>query len=349
MKFELSDKYTWNMRLALMVLTSSNSLFLVASIGFKDTDMADSRFLIIPQININIITLFYAYFKTRLLSHANGQLVLSSIFAGVYLFFCVKVFPIIDESTSLLRVVESINLIVVVLLLAEAVCTFFIDKDNKAEQDEIFAANRRSREERRQQQRTGRTDAGDTVAIPTAVHLYQPRLDLLSPTSSSIDGNVINQSSVISSSTSGNNAEEVRLDITDNYELEVLPKYQRKPPAQSATIIDMANLASVDPAVLNTVVRPLSSSSSSSEMQALDVMHGAQQPSTALEQQEQRQEQEQEQASQQDDIPSSDAPEYSPQPPSSSSLSLSSPLPTATPIVPSLTLRAPTQPPTYVP
>ncbi|KAF9125297.1 hypothetical protein BGW39_007511 [Mortierella sp. 14UC] len=244
MKLKISDVYTWNMCLALMVATSSNSLFLVASIGFKDTDMVDSRFLIIPQININVITLFYVYFKTRLFSHANTQLVLSTILAGVYIFFCAKVFPIIGESTSLLRVVESINLIVAVLLLAEAVCTFFIDKDHKAEQDETFAANRREREERRQQHREGGA-AADSIAIPTAVHLYQPRLDLLPPpASSSTDDNVDNRSSVISSSAGGNGAEEVRLDIADDYELDELPKYQRKPPAQSATIIDMANLAS---------------------------------------------------------------------------------------------------------
>ncbi|KAG0279183.1 hypothetical protein BGZ95_002037 [Linnemannia exigua] len=341
MKFEITGTYTWSMRLAMMVATSSTSLFLVASIGFKATDMVDSRFLIIPQININIITLFYAYFKTRLLSYSRGQLVLSTLLAGVYVFFFAKIFPIIDQPSSLLKVVESINLIVAILLLAESVCTYFIDKNDKAEEEEIFADNRRAREERQRQQQSGSTTAaGDSIATPAAIHLYQPRLDFSPP---SIDNNTNNRTSVISTTAAG--IEEVRLDMADDYELDELPKYQRKPPAQSATIIDMANIASVNPAVLNNVVRPLSisssSSSSPSEVQALDMLHEAQRPLSALEQHQPEGEQ-QEQQTRREDILPSDAPEYSL--PSISTSSSSS-----APSVPSSSQGVPSKPPTYVP
>ncbi|KAK3848560.1 MAG: hypothetical protein J3R72DRAFT_429249 [Linnemannia gamsii] len=340
MKIKISETYTWSMRLVMMVATSSNSLFLVASIGFKDTDMVDSRYLIIPQININIITLFYAYFKTRLLSYSQGQLLISTLLAGVYVFFFAKVFPIIDQSTGLLKVVESVNLIVAILLLAESVCTYIINKADEAEGEETYATNRGAREERRRHQQSGSaTAAGDSITTPAAIHLYQPRLDLSPP---STDNNTNNRTSVISTTAAG--AEEVRLEIADDYELDELPKYQRKPPAQSATIIDMANLASVNPAVLSNVVRPLSSSSSSSssEVQAVDVMHGAQRPQAALEQQQLEGEQQAQQTRREDIIPSSDAPEY----PLSSTSTPSSP---DAPPVPSSSQGAPAEPPTYVP
>ncbi|KAG0290846.1 hypothetical protein BGZ96_005712 [Linnemannia gamsii] len=100
---------------------------------------------------------------------------------------------------------------------------------------------------------------GDNITIPAAVHLYQPRLDISPPTE---DDAPHNRTSDILNPTADGEAV-VRLDIPDDYELDELPRYQRKPPSQSATIIDMANLASVSPAVLNNVVRPLSSSSMS--------------------------------------------------------------------------------------
>ncbi|KAG0378239.1 hypothetical protein BGX24_004423 [Mortierella sp. AD032] len=342
MKIKISETYTWSMRLVMMVATSSNSLFLVASIGFRDTDMVDSRYLIIPQININIITLFYAYFKTRLLSYSQGQLLISTLLAGVYVFFFAKVFPIIDQSTGLLKVVESVNLIVAILLLAESACTYIINKADEAEGEETYATNRAAREERRRQQQPGSaTAAGDIITNPAAIHLYQPRLDLSPP---STDNNTNNRTSVISTTAAG--TEEVRLEIADDYELDELPKYQRKPPAQSVTIIDMANLASVNPAVLSNVVRPLSSSSSSSsspsEVQAIDVMHGAQRPQAALEQQQLEGEQQAQQTRREDIIPSSDAPEYS----LSSTSTPSSP---DAPPVPSSSQEAPAEPPTYVP
>jgi hypothetical protein len=327
MKLKLSEKYAHSARLALMAVAAINLHLLVSSIFTEGTD---SDLLVVNQIIVSIITLIYTYFKTRLLSYPIGQLVVSAILAGVYIHFCATVFPLLGEHSTLLLIVESINIIIAILLLAEAVFTLLLDKEAIAKQEEIIAENRRVQEERARQQ--AGVAATDSNAIPTVVHLYQPRLDFLPPPST--DGNVNNRSSNTSSSADGNGAEEVRLDIADDYELEELPKYQRKRPAQSATIIDMANLASVSPVVLDTIARPLSSSSLSSS----EVQQGAQQ------RQDQGQEQEQ-QTSQQDNTPSSEASEYSSQavpPPTPSPLSSSNPP------APSIS-RTPTQPPTYVP
>ncbi|KAG9070479.1 hypothetical protein KI688_008015 [Linnemannia hyalina] len=313
MKFKLPSRTTKNLRIALVTLSSSNSLIIVASIGFKNSSRSTQPdLLLIPQINVCIITIFYAYFKLQLLPFIYGQLLASSVLAGIFLFFAGKVIPLLQDYSNLFWVVQGFNVLLAILLLSEAICTFFVGKSEQELQAETLAANRRARA-------TQDEAPGDNITTPAAVHLYQPRLDFSPPTEDGVPPH--NRTSVISSSTADREAA-VRLNIPDDYELDELPKYQRKPPAQSATIIDLSNLASVNPEVLNNVVRPLSSSSMStlSEVEP----PGTQQPPSALI------EQGGQQSSRDEDVPSSDVPEYSP-PQLSLSISSSSPAPPSAP------------------
>jgi hypothetical protein len=341
MKLKISPKFTRNLRIVLVTLASSNTLILVASVGFGSSGTSQSDLLLIPQINVCIITIFYAYFKLRVLPYPCAQLVISTLLAAVFLFFAGKVFRLLQGLSDLLWIVQGFNVVLAAVLLAEALCCFFVDKSEQELMTATRTANRRARETQNQRMAGA---VGDNITTPTAVHLYQPRLDLSPPTE---DATLYNRTSVLlSPAVDGETV--VRLDIPDDYELDELPEYQRKPPAQSATIIDMANLASVSTAVLNNVVRPLSSSSMSMLSEAQppsdSMMQEGQRPPSALGEQGG-------QTSQDEDIPSSDAPEYSPQPapPSSSPLappSSLSPPPTSTTGPFS---HATPEPPLYVP
>ncbi|KAF9929260.1 hypothetical protein FBU30_001742 [Linnemannia zychae] len=291
---------------------------------FKDYSTIDSHLLLIPQINVCVITLFYIYFKPQILPYIYGQFIVSLILTGVYIYFAAKIFPLIhNQSGSLLQVVESINIITAVLLLAEAVCAFIVGNAKKAHEEEEIATSRAARDAAR--------NTGENVTVPPIIHIYQPNLDLTSP---SAEASPQNRTSVISGS---NGAGEVRLDVADDYELDELPKYQRKPPAQSATIIDMANLASVNPAVLENVVRPLSSmsSSSSSDAQTSNAMQDVQR--------------EGHEPNQDNDVPTTDAPEYTPRPATPTPDTSNSTLPSTSSPASLVRQGTMSEPPVYMP
>ncbi|KAK3809927.1 MAG: hypothetical protein JOS17DRAFT_764610 [Linnemannia elongata] len=341
MKFKLPPNTTRNLRIGLVTLSSSNSLLIIASIGFGNSSgSSQPDLLLIPQVNVCIITIFYAYFKLQLLPFIYGQLLASSILAGVYLFFAGKVFPLLRDVSDLLWVVQGINVLLAIFLLSEAICTFLIGKSEQELQAETFAADRRARVANNERMAAA---LGSNITTPAAVHLYQPRLDLPPLTEDGAPPH--DRTSVVSSSAADGEAA-VRLDIPDDYELDELPKYQRKPPAQSATIIDLSNLASVNPEVLNNVVRPLSSSSMSTLSEGQPPsnpipMQGAQRPPSVLI------EQGEQQSSRDEDVPSSDAPEYSPPLPSLSTSSSSATSSSAA--GPSSHATPAPEPPLYVP
>ncbi|KAF9961711.1 hypothetical protein BGZ72_002272 [Mortierella alpina] len=86
---------------------------------------------------------------------------------------------------------------------------------------------------------------------PLPIHIYQPRLTLTP-----------NERTPVHSGTTAptNGNTEAAQQDDDSVELEELPKYERRRPAQQATIVDMANLQSVDANVLGSAipVSPLS-------------------------------------------------------------------------------------------
>ncbi|KAF9358443.1 hypothetical protein BGX26_001727 [Mortierella sp. AD094] len=178
---------------------------------------------------------------------------MSLILSGVYIFFAVKVFPLSfhDSGQFLMRVVEGINVFLALVLILESVLAAIVVRREKIDRPlDISPRNDAS----------GAAGLADGTQVPQQIHIYQPRLDLSGQ-----------QSSVLSGSTAASATGEAaqsdqpyRIDIlgeegTENndgegLELEILPKYQRRPPAQSATIVDLANLQGVDPAVLTSVL-----------------------------------------------------------------------------------------------
>ncbi|KAG0350184.1 hypothetical protein BGZ54_003978, partial [Gamsiella multidivaricata] len=196
---------------------------------------------------------------------------MSMFLAVIYLVFAATVFPKImgDSSDFLLQIVEGVNVVVAALLMVDAVLTvIWVRNENKSMEDSEIGE-----EERRLRSGAG---SGEEVQRPQQVHVYQPLISL-APLSARRGSVLSVAESGRSSPTTAQQQQQqqrqglstddtfhisipearatnpIEEDEDERLELEELPKYQRKPPAQSATIIDLANLEGVDPAVLNSI------------------------------------------------------------------------------------------------
>ncbi|KAF8934483.1 hypothetical protein BGZ58_005680 [Dissophora ornata] len=269
------------MQVASATIASCNTFLIVAAFGFgtSDSSWTNSSLFMLPQILINIYALFYCYFKYLLAHRKIVQLGLSTVLAGVYIFFAVKIFNTVTSSGQVLsRIVVAANILIAILLLAEAGLTLTI-----VDFDKPFGA-RSGTASTQAQSGTGtgavtETETEGGVQIPQQVHIYQPRLTLtiladghrrqgsaLSGTATPTGGEgtagsthsplSVDEAFHLDIGTLEGGGEEGDVDGNGDeaLELEVLPKYQRRPPAQSATIIDLSNLQGVDPAVLTSVL-----------------------------------------------------------------------------------------------
>ncbi|KAG0041258.1 hypothetical protein BGZ83_002085 [Gryganskiella cystojenkinii] len=258
------------LRVAIYSFTSCNTFLITASFSFFATSFSSSSsnlVYLIPQILIYIGTLFYCFLKTKYNANLSGwQLLLGVPLAGVYLYFAVilliKLVSGADNVLFLFWVIESINVIIAGLILAEAFGSWSLSMDPSQ------SAQQQDAQQHQQRLTPSNSGQGDTThpAIPRAVHLYQPRLSLVRPPRPSNVSDNHSTGGAGSSSSSHHSARATSTDgvvviegdddlwLENDIELEELPKYQRRRPAQSATIIDLSNLASVDATVLSTVV-----------------------------------------------------------------------------------------------
>ncbi|KAF8981522.1 hypothetical protein BGZ46_002645 [Entomortierella lignicola] len=121
-----------------------------------------------------------------------------------------------------------------------------------------------------------RNDATATTTVvqeAPPVHIYQPRLDFSSSEQQQQQHHVRRVSALSGTSEEGQEGQgamqlsadqSYRIDILEGtagtsendeeLEMEELPKYQRRRPTGSVTIIDLANIQAVDPAVLTSVL-----------------------------------------------------------------------------------------------
>ncbi|KAF9169709.1 hypothetical protein BGX21_010482 [Mortierella sp. AD011] len=183
---------------------------------------------------------------------------MSLILSGVYIFFAAKVFPLSFQESGqfLMRVVESINVILALMLITESILAAVVVRKEKI--DRLMDISPRNNT-------SGAADSANGTQVPQQIHIYQPRLGPAGQRISVLSGSTA--VTVTGEATGAAQSDpSYRIDIlregedgTDNnddegLELEELPKYQRRPPAQSATIVDLSNLQSVDPAVLTSVL-----------------------------------------------------------------------------------------------
>lgn len=201
--------------------------------------------LVIPQVVVHIALVFYYQLKRLLVDNFYVHLVISVLVAGAYLFFAGKVFPLAlhVNGLDLMLVIEVINVILTILVLTELGLTIRYKRKDEARRRE----RQRAREERSENNlpTVDTEETGSEGTAPTqTVHLYQPAL-LLTPSSPS--------SAATAQPLEGESTRIYVEDEVDGFELEELPKYQRRAPAQTVTIVDMSNLEAVSPEILSRI------------------------------------------------------------------------------------------------
>ncbi|KAF9112473.1 hypothetical protein BGX27_003299 [Mortierella sp. AM989] len=181
---------------------------------------------------------------------------MSLILAGIFIFFTAKVFPLANEDSGqfLIRVVEGTNVFLAFMLVVESTMAVVVVRREKIDRplDDVP---------------TSRGNAGATensangIQEPPQIHIYQPRLDLPPSGQRGRGSSALSGESTTGAAQSSAD-QSYRINIleredsigNEGLELELLPKYQRRRPAQSVTIVDLSNLQGVDPAVLNSVL-----------------------------------------------------------------------------------------------
>ncbi|KAG0001850.1 hypothetical protein BGZ79_004071 [Entomortierella chlamydospora] len=157
-----------------------------------------------------------------------------------------------------MRVVESINVLLAILLIIESILAAVVVRKEKI--DRLMDISPRNNT-------SDAADSANGTQVPQQIHIYQPRLGLAGQRISALSGSTAVTATGGAAAGAGAQSDpSYRIDIlreeeegTDNnddegLEMEELPKYQRRPPAQSATIVDLSNLQGVDPAVLTSVL-----------------------------------------------------------------------------------------------
>ncbi|KAF9918587.1 hypothetical protein BX616_007601 [Lobosporangium transversale] len=204
---------------------------------------SDIFYLLLPQTLFNLYTSFYCYFRIK-------KPFLSLFLAGTYIFLTARGFQLALGSPNLamLLIVEGFNISIVLLLIAQFILVAVVFSSNKPPlcNSSISATRANSDEDPNLVM-----DSGD-VRASQLIHVYQPRLSLISTQAAQASANDENHNADILQSR--NESSQSQTTVIERVELEELPRYQRRPPTQTATIVDLSNLPDVDHAILNTTL-----------------------------------------------------------------------------------------------
>ncbi|KAF9961712.1 hypothetical protein BGZ72_002273 [Mortierella alpina] len=200
-------------------------------------------------------------------------LCLSSFMAALLLFYAGRLINLAQTESLTLYYLAGCDVAIAILLIIDGV----LSELDSIHQNNKFETSSRNSSSSREDHASG------ALQEPLPVHIYQPRLSLTS-----------NQRTAINSGTRVPTNEDMEATPHDDdfVELEELPKYERRRPVQQATIVDMANLESVDTTVLGLDI-------------SVPSVNGASNDGNALEQG-------RESRLQLGDISTAEAPEYSP-------------------------------------
>ncbi|KAF9961714.1 hypothetical protein BGZ72_002275 [Mortierella alpina] len=205
-----------------------------------------SRIIITVAVGV---FLCYKYTKLNSIQHTLRIMLmcLSSIFAALLLFYAGTLISIAQAQEDIIMYIAGgFDVAIGVLLIIDGVFT------------ELYIRHVHSKgvppPRNNNSVHSGQeAHASGTPQEPLPVHLYRPRLSLTPNERTSMHSG--------SRVPTEDDMEAAQQD-DDAVELEELPKYERTRPVQHATIVDMANLQSVDAAVLRTAI-PLSPSNTS--------------------------------------------------------------------------------------
>ncbi|KAG0221007.1 hypothetical protein BGX31_010307, partial [Mortierella sp. GBA43] len=164
----------------------------------------------------------------------------SIILATVYV-----VYGSMGQGQDLVLLINGINFVLSFLFVIEAGMRL------------SYARREEARQEEDEEEQGGSDDTTTAASVDVEVHFYQPPLSL----TPSRSGSVITipsptaQPSRNEPTRTQADAWEGRGDRNNGIELEELPKYQKRPPAQSAVIVDLSNLDYVSPDLISRVQR----------------------------------------------------------------------------------------------
>ncbi|KAF9576019.1 hypothetical protein EC968_000579 [Mortierella alpina] len=182
-----------------------------------------------------VAVVVFLYYKNGIVHRRNRHLqimalCLSLFNAALFIFYAVRLITLGQKSESIISLlVGGFNASIAVLLVIDGMLT------------ELYSRHLNSK--RVTSSRTtsvnslGNIHVPDAPQAPLPVHLYQPRLSLTPNERTSIHSGT--------SAPTGDDTDTAQQD-DDAMELEELPKYQRRRPAQHATIVDLSNLDGVD-------------------------------------------------------------------------------------------------------
>ncbi|KAF9291315.1 hypothetical protein BGZ68_004403 [Mortierella alpina] len=187
-----------------------------------------------PRIVTTVAVAVFAYYKIRMTVKGRRLVVLclSCLSAMLFLFYAACLISLAQAAENIvffLYFSGGLDVSIAIILLIEGVLT------------DLYSIHLNSK--RASSARNPSTDscedtrATSTPQEPLPVHVYQPRLSLMPNERTSTQSGT-----AVPLATSDEAAHQEDYSV----KLEELPKYQRKRPAQHATIVDMANLGSVD-------------------------------------------------------------------------------------------------------
>ncbi|KAF9181465.1 hypothetical protein BGZ51_004413 [Haplosporangium sp. Z 767] len=222
---DLATRQVRNVQFAAAAFASCNAILIAASFCISSSDDREwsappAELLMIPQFVIHVATTLYGYFKEKIQHLLIAPLCISVVLVAVYFAFAIQVLAIADMSGYILMgLIEWFNILIAFFLIADTLFSALVAK-NMSKDTESSLGDDGSRP-------SVVEDDDDVAQTPLPAFVYQPQLSL-APSQPS-----------------------PALSATMDQELEELPKYSRRRPAQSVTIVDMSNLEGMDPNVLN--------------------------------------------------------------------------------------------------
>ncbi|CAO3575000.1 unnamed protein product [Mortierella alpina] len=224
-----------NVQLLTLGIACSSILLFISSFT-----LGHGGALLYPMIVSTVAVALFVYLKNSLALEGRHLMVLclSCITAMLFVFYAVRQISLAQtEGEVLLYLGGGFDAAIAICLIMDGVLV------------ELYSRHRRSKRATSSRNTSmdtlGNTGATDAPQAPLPVHLYQPRLSLI-PTERT--------STHFGTATSTDSDTETAQQDTDTMELEELPKYQRRRPAQHATIVDMANLDDVDATLLRSAI-----------------------------------------------------------------------------------------------
>ncbi|KAG0261646.1 hypothetical protein BG011_000820 [Mortierella polycephala] len=222
---DLATRHVRNAQLGAVSFASCNAILIAASFWISPDDnhtwaAPPAELLMVPQFVIHIVTMLYGYLKGRVQHLLIAPLCISVVLVVVYFAVAIQVLANADKSGHILMgLIEWFNILIAFFLIADTLFSALVAKNMRKDTENSLGDD--------ESRPSVMEDDHDVARARLPAFVYQPQLSIAPsqppPT----------------------------LSATMDHELEELPKYSRRRPAQSATIVDMSNMEGMDPSALS--------------------------------------------------------------------------------------------------